>query len=221
MMSIPHSPLNNTSNPAQDEHSSKDIYSLLNKTFPRLLLSLTIYAKLLLWHGCQILRMKGGWKMNEQYIRNLIKGKIAEVIFEEMFREAGEFTVLPIGYEHTIPELAQYQHHVQVKKVLDNIRNAPDFALISQDKTKVYLVEVKYREAIQSDEVLAIANELLTRWDPVYLFLATKKVFFFSPCHTIVNNAGQISEMTDNWIALEEQHKYLDVFLEFIKSPME
>jgi hypothetical protein len=31
-----------------------------------------------------------------------------------------------------------------VKQVLDNIRNVPDFALVSQNKGSVYLVEVKY-----------------------------------------------------------------------------
>jgi hypothetical protein len=78
------------------------------------------------------------------FTRNLLKGKIAETIFEQMFRRLGKFDIVPLGYEHTTPELAQYQHLNHVKQVLDNIRNVPDFALVSQNKGSVYLVEVKY-----------------------------------------------------------------------------
>jgi hypothetical protein len=48
------------------------------------------------------------------------------LIFEEMFRKSEEFTVIPFGYEHTTPMLAQYQHILEVKQVLENIRHAPD-----------------------------------------------------------------------------------------------
>ena len=64
-----------------------------------------------------------------------------------MVRTSDEFTILPLGYEHTTPMLAQYQHHVQIKQVLENLRNAPDFALLSTDRTRVFLAEVKYRRA--------------------------------------------------------------------------
>ena len=53
-----------------------------------------------------------------------------------MFRESGKFTILHAGYEYTLPELAQYQHLAEVKAVIENIRNAPDFVLISQDEKK-------------------------------------------------------------------------------------
>ncbi|HSA84384.1 MAG TPA: hypothetical protein VLF20_05895, partial [Patescibacteria group bacterium] len=103
--------------------------------------------------------------MDIDFSRNLIKGRIVETVFEEMFRASGEFTVLPIGYEHTTPTLAQYQHLLEVKNVLENIRNAPDFALISQDNKKVFLVEVKYRNELKSEEILEIAKDTLTRWN--------------------------------------------------------
>ena len=46
---------------------------------------------------------------SKQFSHELIKGKIAELIFEMMFREAGRFTS-SFGYEYTLPEIAQYQH---------------------------------------------------------------------------------------------------------------
>ena len=153
---------------------------------------------------------------NINYVRNLIKGKIVETIFEEMFRTTGEFTILHTGYEHTIPELAQYQHHVEVKQVLENIRHAPDFVLISQDKTKVFLVEVKFRSKIDKDEIFKIADETLTLWNPSYLFIASNDGFYFSPCNKITNNNGQIEKLTDNWIEPIIQNEYLILLKKFI-----
>ena len=70
--------------------------------------------------------------------RDLIKGKIAEIVFEQMFREEGEFTILRLGYEYTSPQLAQYKNHIEVQQVLNTIKSAPDFALISHDKKRVF-----------------------------------------------------------------------------------
>ena len=148
------------------------------------------------------------------YVRDLIKGKITETIFEEMFRESGEFTILPMGYEHTLPELAQYQHHIEVKQVLENIRHTPDFVLISQDKARVFLVEVKYRKSINTEEMLKIAEDTLKLWNPSYLFIATQDGFYFSPCNWIINNS-KIEALSSKWIDKRAQEKYLNVHLEF------
>jgi hypothetical protein len=154
--------------------------------------------------------------MNASFVKNLIKGKIAEVIFEEMFRESEEFTIIQIGYEHTIPELAQYQHHVQIKKVLENIRSAPDFVLINKDKTEVFLVEVKYRETLLKTDLLKIATEISKRWNPCWLFVASKTGFYFSPCHTIVNTQGNIDELSESWVRKEVKDESLKILKDFI-----
>jgi hypothetical protein len=153
--------------------------------------------------------------MDMNYSRNLVKGKITEAIFEEMFRSSGEFTVLPLGYEHTTPILAQYQHLIKIKQVLENIRNAPDFALISQDKKDVFLVEVKYRNGLVIDDILEIAKDTLRRWNPCFLFVASKDNFFFSPCSSIVN--GEIEPLRESWIKKETQSEYLSLLNEFIR----
>lgn len=152
---------------------------------------------------------------NINYVRGLIKGKITETIFEEMFRTTGEFTILPTGYEHTIPELAQYQHHIQIQKVLENIRQSPDFILLSQDKTKVFLVEVKYRKNLITDEVCEIAKTTLELWNPSYLFVASMNGFYFSSCNNIQNNRG-IEALSDKWIERDIQKRYHELLNEFI-----
>jgi hypothetical protein len=155
--------------------------------------------------------------MDEKYTRDLIKGKIAEVIFAEMFRVSGEFTVIPLGYEHTTPILAQYQHYLEVQQVLDNIRNAPDFALISEDRKRVFLVEVKYRKAFTSQELFEIDKDVSKRFNPCFIFLASNDNFYFSPCSWIIKNQGQIEALRESWINKELQMKQLNLLREFIK----
>jgi hypothetical protein len=151
-----------------------------------------------------------------EFSKRLIRGKITELIFQEMFRVSNEFTILPLGYEHTTPILAQYQHYVEIKEVLDNIRNAPDFALISEDKSKVFLVEVKYRNSFIKEDILQIAEDTINSWNPCFIFLASKDNFYFSPCSSIIDKKGEIEYLRESWIRKEIQQKYLFLLQEFI-----
>ena len=155
--------------------------------------------------------------MDKKYIEGLLKGKITELIFQKMFGESEEFTILPIGYEYTTPILAQYQHYVEVKQVLENIRNAPDFALISQDKKKVFLVEVKYRNGFTNEDILKIADDTLKRWNLCFLFVASKNNFYFSPCSWIIQRMGEIEPLRESWISIDIQRTYLSILRDFIK----
>jgi len=153
--------------------------------------------------------------MDQTFIKHLIKGKIAEIIFEQMFWEAGKYTVLHSGYEYTLPELVQYQHLAEVKAVIENISNAPDFILVSNDKTEVHLVEVKYRYRRDADELKNVAQETLKTWNPSWLFIASPDGFFFEPCHTVVANNGVMGRLYEKWVKLPVQHDYLKLLNEF------
>lgn len=155
--------------------------------------------------------------MSMDFSRQLIKGRIAEVIFERMFREKGDYTVIPFGYEQTVPTLAQYQHEAVVKKVMDNIGDAPDFILVSNNKRNVFLVEVKYRSNLLASEIKEMAKKLLLRWDPAFLFVATPQGFFFSAAHTITNKR-EIEKLKAGWIPLNMQKDYLALLNEFEKK---
>src|SRR5947208_5473036 len=91
------------------------------------------------------------------FARRLIKGKIAELLFELMFREMGTSTVIPFGYENTMPQLAQYQHLIEENDNVAPLRNTPDYLLLSEDKTHVMLVDVKYRKRVTPGGTAAIA----------------------------------------------------------------
>jgi menaquinone-dependent protoporphyrinogen IX oxidase len=157
---------------------------------------------------------------------NLIKGRIAETIFELMFREATDFDIYPLGYEHTTPILRQYRDHQDqpqphkevLARVLDNFDNAPDFLLTKSDKSAIYLVEVKYRnEELNTESNLTIAKEINDKWKPSHLFLATPEAFYYDSCQTIINNQGQITRLKESIIPEEKQTYYHQLLMRFEK----
>lgn len=148
------------------------------------------------------------------FSRNLIKGRIAEVVFEQMICEEGRYTVIPFGYEHTIPTLAQYRQIAEVQSVIDNISDAPDFALISKDKTKIYLVEVKFESKLDIKRLKKYAEKLLKRWEYPWLFVANSQGFYCAPCSSIFKKGG-ISPLSESWVARERQAEYLKLLNEF------
>lgn len=154
--------------------------------------------------------------MSIDFSRNLIKGRIAEVIFEQMVREENRYAVIPFGYEYTIPTLAQYQNLVEIKRVMENISDAPDFVLISDDKSQVYLVEVKYQNHLNIEVIKEYANKLLNRWNPSWLFILTPDGFFCSPCSSIVKESN-IYKLSENWVNMERQNEYLLLVKDFFK----
>ena len=155
--------------------------------------------------------------MDIDFSRKLIKGRIAEVIFEQMIREEERYNVIPFGYEHTMPTLAQYrQHFAEIEKIIANISDAPDFALVSKDNTKIFLVEVKYQNVLISEKIKEYADKLLKRWEYPWLFIATPKGFFCSSCRDI-RDKGQINPLSENWVLKERQSAYLELLSEFEK----
>ncbi|MBI2034033.1 MAG: hypothetical protein HYT13_02965 [Candidatus Liptonbacteria bacterium] len=145
--------------------------------------------------------------MRNNFEHNLIKGRIAETIFEGMFRDTKKFTVLHSGYEYTESVLAQYRSMVVMKKVLDTISKTPDFVLITEDKQQVYLVEVKYRAEIDKKDLIDIATTISKNWNPSYIFLVSKSGFYFDSVNKI-KESGDIKELSKSWVVQEIQNKY-------------
>ncbi len=154
--------------------------------------------------------------MSIDFARQLIKGKIAELVFEQMIRDEKMYTVIPFGYEHTVPTLAQYHGIVEVQKVIDDIKNAPDFALVSEDKTKLYLVEVKYQSQLNIELLKEYAKELLDRWEYPWIFVATSENFYCGMCKDVLTK-NKINNLSENWVSFERQKHYLKLLKEFEK----
>lgn len=150
------------------------------------------------------------------FSKNLVKGRIAETLFEQMLRDAGSYTILSFGYEHIIPELAHRQNDIHAEETMEIIRVAPDFAVIDNDTHEVYLIEVKYMMNPSADWILADAKRMHQSWKPSYLFLSTPKGFYFDKASVVVQKGGVISALNLPKISKELQEKYTKLLNEFI-----
>ncbi len=157
----------------------------------------------------------GQEKRGIDFVRNKIKWTIAEIIFQYMFAEREFATVLPFGYEHLTPTLAQYQHLLDAAAEIKDIRNMPDFLLIKPDNKHVALVDVKYRRKKEPERIKEIAARIHKRWETAWIFLATLEGFFFAPCSVILENNGDIPPLPQQWIPQDIQDTYFRLMLEF------
>ena len=152
------------------------------------------------------------------FSRKLVKGRIAETLFEQMLRDAGCFTILAFGYESVLPELAHRQHDMQAEETMEIIRRAPDFAVINNKSHEVHLIEVKYMMHPRIEWILRDATRMYESWKPSYLFLATPSGFFFDKASKIVERKGIIDKLSHPEISGELQEKYIKLLNEFLPS---
>lgn len=152
--------------------------------------------------------------IDKDFTGKLIKGRIAEIIFSEMFREQGGYSIIPFGYENITPELAYCgKRSSMAERVKENIRTSPDFVLISKDREDIYLVEVKYRSRIGEKQLEQMAKRQKERWNPSYIFLAMPDGFYYDSCTNIIKNKGKIGKLV--FIRKELIDKYLKLLNRF------
>lgn len=154
---------------------------------------------------------------SKSFSKQLIKGRIAEHIFDLMFQD-GKYIVLSFGYENTLPELMHRQRGKKTGETMDAIRCAPDFAIINETTHEVNLVEVKYRNKIKSTEIWKLANKIHESWKPSYLFLASPEDFYFGKVSDIVEKKGKIERLKHPQISEALQTRYLKLLNEFIAT---
>ncbi len=155
--------------------------------------------------------------MKNDFARGLIKGKIGETIFEQMFREQGDYIVIPFGYEKIIPEISQYAKKKNYLDIIENVRTAPDFALVSHSKEEVFLIEVKYRTNINIEELVKIAEKIKEKWSVVFMFICNPDGFYLDRTTNIIENK-RLTPLSDQLISKQLQDKYLNLLRDFIKT---
>jgi len=115
---------------------------------------------------------------NLSFQENMIKGRIAETLIEELFLAIG-YNVFRYGMENTIPGVMKLLRGVR-GDVADSIKRMPDF-VVQDRKGEVYFIEVKFR-----------ANETFAKADlpsnypyyNAYIVLVSKKT------HQVHHRAG-------------------------------
>lgn len=154
---------------------------------------------------------------NIHFTQQLIKGKIAELIFAQMVRSTGAYTILEFGYENTLPSLAQmYPRSESSAATMEIIKRAPDFTIINHNNKEVHLVEVKYMHQIKKSAVLQAARKIEKSWKQATLFIATPTGFYFDTVATIIKNKGDVALFKHVKISLKTQTEYTKLLNEFI-----
>lgn len=129
-----------------------------------------------------------------------------------MFRDGGKYKVIEFGYEKVVPQLVglTYNHD---DPTINNLRVAPDFALIDNEQKHVRLVEVKYRKQLEPNDTLKYANKMRAAWNPSYLFIATPYDFYFDTVDNIIKNQGHINMLDE--IPDDRKAKYQRLLKDF------
>lgn len=79
----------------------------------------------------------------KNYRYNVIKGRIAETLVQELFLSLG-YNVFRYGMENTIPGIMELLRGVR-SDVSKHIRSMPDFVMQNPKTDEVYFIEVKFR----------------------------------------------------------------------------
>lgn len=101
---------------------------------------------------------------------NMIKGRIAETLIQELFLQL-KYNVFRYGMENTIPGIMELLKGVK-SEVAEEIKRMPDFVVQNPNTGEVYFIEVKFR----ASEKFSFSN--LPKgyaWENVYFIIVSKK----------------------------------------------
>ena len=88
-------------------------------------------------------QLNGLSKRDSNYKENMIKGRIAETLIEELFLSL-DYNVFRYGMENTVPGIMKLLKGVR-GDVATNIRRMPDFVI--QKGKDVFFIEIKFRKS--------------------------------------------------------------------------
>lgn len=112
-------------------------------------------------------------------LSNILKGKIAENLIEEMLKKAGN-RVYRFGSEDFLRKLVQSEKKLdRDTEIGKKIASLPDFVIISQMKKPIF-VEVKFRTDPEAlEEQLLLEKDYLEKfWEAKIILVTTKKPYF-------------------------------------------
>lgn len=127
-------------------------------------------------------------------VKDAVKGKVAELLFEHLFKDAG-YTVLFMGYEKNLSYLVQTHSVFKSDPKIRVFGKTPDFLLIGRGN--YYFVEVKYRTEIVKEELLSFSLDIQKYYPHTRLFLVTSvyPYFYYNGIERIIEHGGEIEEM--------------------------
>lgn len=104
------------------------------------------------------------------YRYNMIKGRIAETLIQEMFLSLG-YNVFRYGMENTIPGIMELLRGVK-SEVAEEIKRMPDFVIQNPNNGEVYFVEVKFRASERFSFADLPSNYA---WENAFIIIVSKR----------------------------------------------
>ena len=133
------------------------------------------------------------------YHYNMIKGRIAETLIQELFLSL-KFNVYRYGMENTIPGIMELLKGVR-SDVAKDIKNMPDFVVQDPRSNSVYFVEVKFR-ANETFKYSDLPKEY--PYTNAYIILVSKKHI---KCVTVeeLRDGKEISPTSKNYLGSRKE----------------
>lgn len=153
---------------------------------------------------------------NISFTHQLIKGKIAEIIFEQMINHTKGYTILEFGYEKVVRQLANEPKTKDISETIEVVRRAPDFAVINEKTHEITLIEVKYMSEPTPARTLKTARDIKKSWKRASLFIATPAGFFYDDVDELIAKKGVATPFSHPSITAKTTAAYLDLLKKFI-----
>lgn len=104
------------------------------------------------------------------YRYNMIKGRIAETLIQELFLSL-KYNVFRYGMENTIPGIMELLKGVK-SEVAEEIKRMPDFVIQNPQSNEVFFIEVKFRA---SEKFTFKDLPKSYAWENAYFIIVSKK----------------------------------------------
>jgi hypothetical protein len=149
---------------------------------------------------------------DKNYRYNMIKGRIAETLIQELFLSL-DYNVFRYGMENTIPGIIELLKGVR-SDVADYIKRMPDFVIQNRDTKEVFFIEVKFR-----------ANGTFSKKDlpkdypytNAYIIVVSKKHIKCITVHEL-NDGKEITPTSQNYLGNRKEFDLdKDVIIDFCK----
>ena len=123
----------------------------------------------------------------ENFRFNLMKGKVVEVLIQNIFEEVG-YQVFSYGHENTLGylknELCKYKKH---NDTLKKIRFTPDFVLYNPKTEDTKLIEVKYSDC-KGEKCIGDYEPYQKYWNDCYILVvnpSSKNIYYIQKASEI------------------------------------
>lgn len=154
--------------------------------------------------------------MNNNFPENLIKGKIVETVFQQMFLGSDQYEMYSFEATVDFSSIQHLVHHTDIQNIIDGKAPVPQCIVVPKGKDEVYIVNTLYSPSYHSQDLMVLAEKYHSQWEYSWLFFATDHHLHFDSCWNIMNSHGHMDFLPYTWIPRDIQDKYRTLLHQFL-----